>query len=434
MIRWTVVILLAMSTFPVCAQEQAKPIIRTALDQATAVPGQPVTLRLTVLVPTWMPKPPVLPAYDLPNLMVRLPPRSTHPVSERVDGETWSGITRVYRLHPLVEGIVRIAPQQVILHYADPKTRKPVSVELPTPAFTITGVIPENGAGLDPFIAATALRIEQVIEGNPADLEPGDVVKRQLSVHIEGASPMMVPPLMSAEEMHGLAIYGADPVLEEKADGAILSGSRSEVITYVAESGGRFSLPPVSVHWYNQAEDRIETAEVDGVDLTVRGPPSEVEPNRDWRTDLDQWALPGFLVVLLALAFWRLRQPIAMWRRRRSSDYVASEKFALRQAQRALDGHQLSPALGATAKWWNRRNAGRYPIPESLKVPLQHIGAALYGRQRPDQKASMKTWETAIKALRKLAWTRQRSIMHRDGTFLPPLNPTRSDITRRNDY
>lgn len=433
MIRWLATLVFSMMAPFVFAQEPMRPFIGAELESDTAIPGQPVTMRLTILVPTWMPKPPVLPDFDVPNLMVRLPPRSTHPVSRRVDGETWSGITRIYRFYPLVEGVVRIGPQLVSLQYADPKTSKPVSAELPTPAFTITGSIPENGAGLDPFIAASALRLEQEIEGNPDDLEPGDAIKRQVRLHIEGASPMMVPPLVAEQAMRGLAAYDAEPVLEEKAEGAVLSGTRLEEITYVAEAGGRFALAPISVRWYNQTRDRIETARVEGIDLTVRGPPPVDMPERDWRADLGRWASALVLIGIAALAMWRLRKPIAAWRKRREAAYLDSEKYALRQARRALGDRQLSSALRTTASWWHCRDRSRAPIPEALAEPLRRIGAALYGHRRPDRQVDPKIWQSAVRAFHTLAREKQGVWMRAGGAGLPPLNPTQPAIAPRND-
>jgi len=433
MTRWLAGLVLSMMASSVFAQEVAQPFIGAELESETAIPGQPVTMRLTVLVPTWMPKPPVLPDFDMPNLMVRLPPRSTHPVSRKIEGETWSGITRTYRFYPMVEGVVRIAPQPVSLQYADPQTSKPVSAELRTPAFTITGTIPENGAGLDPFIAASALRLEQEIEGSPDDLEPGDAIKRRVRLSIEGASPMMVPPLVADQAMRGLAAYDAEPVLEEQAEGAVLSGSRLEVITYVAEAGGRYALSPISVRWYNKTKDRIETARIEGIDLTVRGPPPVEGSERDWRTDLGRWATALLLIGGAILAMWRLRRPIAAWRKQRRAAYLGSEKYALNQARRALGNHQLSRAYRSIANWWLRRNRARIPVPETLTEPLQQIGAALYGRQGQSRAADPKMWQSAVRALHILDGAKQQASMRARSARLPPLNPTQADIARHND-
>ena len=104
MIRLLAVLLLL--ALPAVAQE---PVLRMEMDASEAVPGQAVSLRLTVLVPTFMPDPPVWPSYEAPDLLVRI--ASTGPVSERIDGETWSGVSRRYLVAPMLPGAVDL-PQR----------------------------------------------------------------------------------------------------------------------------------------------------------------------------------------------------------------------------------------------------------------------------------------------------------------------------------
>ncbi|MEO0820486.1 MAG: hypothetical protein AAF074_08670 [Pseudomonadota bacterium] len=240
---------------------EAEPILRAELASDTAVPGQPVVLRLTLLVPTWMPKPPELPSFDLPNLMVRLPSRSTTPVTEKIDGETWAGISRAYHLVPLVPGRIALAPQTVRVTYADPDGPEPRTATLTTPALSLTGTVPEGAEGLDPFVAGERFEITQEIEGEPGTLSPGDALVRRVRASIAGTAPMVIPPLIpplippfSAEAVPpGLAAYPAEPEIDEKNERGKLSGTRLEAVTYVPagtvrspcrRSGSTGSTPP----------------------------------------------------------------------------------------------------------------------------------------------------------------------------------------------
>ena len=59
----TVLTLLLTLTLPALtmAQGAPRPVLRIELEKGSAIPGQPIVLRITVLVPTWLPKPPALP-------------------------------------------------------------------------------------------------------------------------------------------------------------------------------------------------------------------------------------------------------------------------------------------------------------------------------------------------------------------------------------
>ena len=119
MIRLLLILLLSLA-LPAAAQDTAAaPRLTVDFPETEAVPGQPLSLRLTVLVPTFMPEPPVWPSLETPNLLVRLPSRSTGPVSERIDGETWSGVSRHYRISPMVPGPMTLPPQEVVVTWQD---------------------------------------------------------------------------------------------------------------------------------------------------------------------------------------------------------------------------------------------------------------------------------------------------------------------------
>ena len=123
--------LLAVLLFlPVLALAQTGPQVTVTPPEGDIIVGQPVTLRITVLVPTWMPKPPVYPSIEVPDLLVRLPERATTPTSQKVEGETWSGTTRGYRLYPLARGTYEIPGQDMIVTWADPDTTNLAMLDL----------------------------------------------------------------------------------------------------------------------------------------------------------------------------------------------------------------------------------------------------------------------------------------------------------------
>jgi hypothetical protein len=121
------------------AQSVPRPLLETQLESRVAVPGQVIVLDLTILVPTWMPKPPVLPTFEIPDVNVQLPEGSSRPAMERVGSENWSGVTRAYQLTPMVVGHFRVPPQTVTVTYADPDTRAPIVAELRTKEIVFEG-------------------------------------------------------------------------------------------------------------------------------------------------------------------------------------------------------------------------------------------------------------------------------------------------------
>ena len=80
MIRGVVLALLLART----ALAQEGPQVKVALDpEGPVTVGTPVEVTATVLVPSYMPRPPVWPDLQIADAITRLPERATRPVTER---------------------------------------------------------------------------------------------------------------------------------------------------------------------------------------------------------------------------------------------------------------------------------------------------------------------------------------------------------------
>lgn len=427
MFRQLLPALVLLIATPTVAQE---PILRTELGSDAAIPGQPVELRITVLSPTWFPKPPELPSYDMPNLMVRLPPKSTFPVSEQINGETWSGIYRTYRLYPMIPGIFDIPPQTVKVYHAQPGSPDPITTELQTDTIRLSGVVPENALRLDPFIAARDLSLEQTIEGELTDIDAGEAVIRTLNVAVDGASPMVVPPLLKPRTVSGLTAYAQEPVASDDIRDGILYGSRKEQVTYVAGGGGRYVLPQIELEWYNLETGQIETEQVEGLEITVNGPPSPSAPE-GLSSKTITWGFVFLGAALLALAAGRIVGPwMSAWQAGRRRRYRMSADYAFRQALWSIRSRRLSAALHATTVWWQKSAGVHLALPAKLSDAFLPVGEALYGGKPSAPDRLNKCWSDASDALKDLA-RKTRKNRRRGEADLPPLNPQTPDQRRR---
>ncbi|WP_353476745.1 hypothetical protein PVT71_29005 (plasmid) [Salipiger sp. H15] len=405
---------------PAAAQESADaPVIRTELDPADILTGQPTTLRVTVLVPSFFSKPVSLPSYDLPNIMVEVPEKSGRPVSERVAGRKWSGVRQEYQITPLVPGAIELPPQAITLTYAD-SAYKPVEVTAQTEALTLTGLVPAAAAGLDPFLAATSVTLEQVIEGAEGALEPGAAITRRVTATIEGGRAMAIPPLLSSLDQPGLSEHPDPPVVEDDPETGL--GTRIESVTYIAKQGGRFSLPEVRLGWYNTTADKVEEQILEGTDFAVSGAaPTEASEPFDWRRAAVVAALL-ILAALLLLLIWRRARPVVANRVTRAhAAWRNSSRYALRQAEKSLQAHRLGPALTWTRHWWRR---GRHdgPPPEPVTSAYLDIGRELYGPGATNGAEPGDRWSSGIKTLKDHARGHHASRPRPHGD-LPDLNP-----------
>lgn len=237
--RYFALLMLLLCPVQVLAQAtDIQPRVTIEVPPDPTIVGQPAIVRLKVLVPTYMPNPPVFPSLEQENLLVRLPDRASGPVSESVEGETWSGVQRSYRLYPLAPGTYEFAAAEVQVTFADPETNDPVQVSVPLPAVRLTVEVPDAARGLDPLIIADGFELSQEIEGDTS-LQTGDALTRTLTAKITGTTPIMIPPLLPQIEDPLLRAYPNEPRLTETEDRGVLSGQRTDRVTYVAQDGGQ---------------------------------------------------------------------------------------------------------------------------------------------------------------------------------------------------
>ncbi|MEM1151716.1 MAG: hypothetical protein AAGI03_14380, partial [Pseudomonadota bacterium] len=273
----------ATSLSPALAQQSAQPIVEVELSDAEVIPGQPTVLRVTVLVPTWLPKPVIFPTFEVPDLMVKLPERATSPVSRTIEGDTWSGVSRGYRISPMVPGSLNIPAQNLTITWAEPGQSDSLVTQAVIDPLTLTGLMPEGAEALNPFIAAAGLTLTENLSTDARVLKPGDSLTREIVLEVDGTSPLFIPSLLPPIQIQGIATYPAEPDVTETTDRAWVSGKRVESTTLVAESGGSGSVPAIEVNWYNLESQSIETTRVDGFELSVDAPIARNRP------DINPW-------------------------------------------------------------------------------------------------------------------------------------------------
>lgn len=415
MIRLLLLILLLIPA-RLLAQDAPAPIIETTLDQTEAIPGQSVTLRLTVLVPSWMPTPPDLPTFEAPNLRVRLPARATTPISRQVDGENWSGISRRYLLTPMLPGQINLPPQEIRVTFAGPDGTTPVTATAQTPALTLTGKIPAGAEGLDPFIAANSLVLTQDLSGPTTGLPPGASVTRSVTAEIKGSSPITLPQLLQPIDLPAIRVYPASPQVNESPVGDdTQSGSRTESETLMAVGGGSGHVPPIRLDWFNLGTGKVETAQTDGFDISVTGPPAKApgpaQP-RDWRR-LD--IILAAIAALSGAGYWlgpRILARIGSYRAHK----LASKAHARRSLLAAITARDYALTSHWLAEWQERAPATPPAQMRPVSDALAGIGATRYRLPQPAKTDA--AWRELAQALRDIP-----DVPNHQSTPLPALNP-----------
>ncbi len=423
---WAIV--LSMGLAIAAPASTVEPIVRAEVAPAVVGVGQKVRLKVTILVPTWFKSPPEFPSFEIPSAITRLPSNSSYPTSERVEGETWSGIVREYEIYPLAAARYAISPQTFHVEFVDPVSGSAAAVfdiEVPLPEFRAQ--VPAGAENLDPFLAGTSLALERVVEGEREGLAVGDAVVVRTIAKLDGMPAIFIPPLAQSMDVPGVAAYPSQPTVDD-GDPA----RREESVTYVFERGGRYEIPALTLEWWNWQSRRIDSTTIPTLDFAVDGPSATVTAAfTSERTTLAVGAtmIAAFLGALLLRR--RVGSSIAEWRKRRLEKWRSSEAYCFRAIRRAArDGDRLRFYEGALR--WLERFASGMTIDElvarsgvdDLAPRMERLSRGLYAEEQAEIdlveiERLLADARRAVQSSRKLA----------SAVVLPPMNPHLDDAS-----
>ncbi len=409
--------LAALLASPAFAQQpHDAPSVEVAVDpEGPIVVGTPVEISLTVLVPTYMPDPPVWPDLQIADAITRLPERATRPVTRRSGGATLSGLTRTYEVVPQRAADYDFTDATVAVTYADPETNAPRQATLPVPGISVSATIPEGAGDLDPFLAAASLDLEATLEGLQDHPKPGDSFSLTLTATASGLPAMLLPPLAAGlPTPAGLSAYPRQPELADTP----ATATRTETIAYVIEAPGRYVLPAVPIRWWNLSSHAVETASTSPVTIDVPAPPG-------WRDAPPSAALHRPRNLLIAAAGLGLIAGIAaliLRRTRHPRSQPASERRLYRELVRSVRRDPPETVRSSVTSWLGVLSpADPTPVPDIEKALLALERTALGPAPKVTSVPSKRRSLLSILYAHRRAY---RPRARREGQpLLPPLNP-----------
>ena len=419
----TLLAALAVAMGPYAVHAQA-PRARVSLEPGAVVTvGQPVTVRVQVLVPSFFAGAPVFPELDVDDAITIFVDRGTN-FTEREGAVTWAGQDRSYTVYPQRAGSFEIAEIVVEVRYRGDAGL--VTATATAPPVRFEARIPPEAAGLDYFIAAGDLTLEESFDVRPDTIRVGEAFSRTVTVTVRDALSIVIPPF-ETDSVPGLALYPAPPRVgdSEGERGAAIIGTRIESVSYVAQVEGDYVLPAIGLSWWDVGAERLREAGVPAVRFVVVAnpdlvnelglPPDSIVAEAVVEGTTGRFSLADFvrqwgpvlaaIVLVMALALRIARRYGPGWAARIQEArraHAESERtyFRLfRAASREGDARATANALMA---WLDRASSGPGPAtferfasgardPE-LDRQAAALGNSLYGRQAT---AKESTWSSS---------------------------------------
>ncbi len=227
-------------------------IVRTRIEpEGPVLVGQKTILWVEILTSTWFTSAPQLPqTLEIPNAVVKMPDTFGSNRTERIGGATYAGQARRYLIYPQGPGQFDTPVVPLTLTVALESGGSSPQLSLEAPAQRFEARRPPGSEGLGLVLAAPGMQFNEQWDPEPGELKVGEAITRTVTVTIDDAVGMLLPPL-EMKAVEGVSLYPGKPEINDKSNRGQLTGSRSDSATLVMEVEGTYHLPEVVYHWWD---------------------------------------------------------------------------------------------------------------------------------------------------------------------------------------
>lgn len=447
-----VLAIFSLSLLPLSLKGQIdKPKILVDISPKTVIVGQPVNVKVTVLVPTWLLGAPEFPNIDLPGAITILPNVRAENVSRDIGGSRWSGIARSYMIYPQEEKNYQFPKVDIGVVYSLGGIEKSPKTNVSIPQVRFNAVIPDEARRLEYFISTDELKIEQEFDKKLTDLKVGDSFKRTVTISTKNSLAMFIPPLQ-IDSLDGVKTYYDEPIVTNKKEDRVgfIGGERIEKITYFIEKPGDYELPAIEIYWWNLKSKRVVTSKLKTVkfyadsnasyisELAIKEDSTKTAIAKEKNVQKIDWKFITILLItfIFMLIFRRelkrsvIDKPLN-WIEERKERAKNSEKSYFNKIKKACSNKNLKGIKVSFSNWLSRISENEKDLDikqlsemtdsKELLQYYQQLDAILFGKNNLKNNWNCRKFLDLIKISRK-EYLKINAIRNKPDT-IPPLNP-----------
>jgi len=301
-------------SFMVCGVSAQEAMVRAHVETNDTVwVGQKVAVVVEVLAPGYFSS---AVSFDFPDPQgVLLMPPVGSPV---LSTETISNVSYTVQRHELSAYPMRAGQQTVpamTLRFGfkrEPMDTNTIAAAVTTRPMAFTVEHPPGAENLGQVISARDLRLEETWQPEPGqtNVMAGEAFVRTVTFTAPAVPGMVFPPF-PAGQIDGLGIYKKQQLLDQTDNGS-LRGGRRDVITYICQRPGEFTIPAMQFIWFDLETKQLLTNDLPAHSLNVIANPALATSTRTTTTGGSgsrswvRWGLEG-LVAFIVLVFFAFR-------------------------------------------------------------------------------------------------------------------------------
>lgn len=257
------------------------------------------------------------------------------------------------------------------------------------------------------WLSAESLELTETWSDDRLQSRVGEPLTRTIRLAAKGTTVGQLPELASQVTMAGLKTYPDQPVLNEEKHSDGLLAVREEKLAYIPNKAGGYTLPAVTIQWFNTRTQSMEQASLPAVTLhalpaadvghtsqAVVQPGSESETTMPLIqstpvTDAGFWPwLASFLALgWLSNVWWLLRRRVSISPKSQQAEPDTQSLSAERELKKACAVNDPLAARQALLSWGRacfgveNLNALATKCAEPLAAELLQLNRHLYAAQ-----------------------------------------------------
>ena len=267
------IVFFVFCTSSLLAQTKPAKIWATATFNKTEVQlGEPLVVTVTVYTSTWFTEPPIFEEIQVKgSLMAKLEQRNSA-TSVNIGRKQYPAIKQRFVIYPNVIGKNTLPSFKVITNCPPEGDYKGIKREVYSKETTFTVLSPPEDVDPKTYLASYKVTLKDQWDTNFKNLKAGDVLERRITISASGALAAAIPPIQIDSIEFG-STYIKSPILVNRQNRNSFSGVRTEIINYLLEKDGEFSIPPIQMNWFNLRTKAKDSSSLNSVALTVADNP-----------------------------------------------------------------------------------------------------------------------------------------------------------------
>lgn len=195
----------------------------------------------------------------------------------QISGATYGVIERKYAIFPQKSGAVIIKPLTLTADIVTRGKQSFFSSQMTQRRIVKSNLVTLNVQPIpttsdnSTWLAAENVELSQTWSGDFSHMKIGEPLTRTIKLVANGAMIGQIPELNTEKIDSQLKIYRDQPVLHEDKTISGIVATREEKIAFIPAKGGNYTLPEIKISWFNTQKQKVETATLPEMTLSVAG-------------------------------------------------------------------------------------------------------------------------------------------------------------------